>query len=65
MTIQTAPFTLDAIRTSRALAGKRFAVIVDEAHSSQPGETANKLRQTLSARSSPRTATSASTTSCG
>ena len=48
VTIQTVPFALDAIRESKALAGKRFAVIVDEAHSSQTGESANKLRQTLS-----------------
>ena len=27
--------------------GKRFAVIVDEAHSSQTGETAGELRQVL------------------
>lgn len=27
--------------------GKRFAVIVDEAHSSQSGETASELRQVL------------------
>lgn len=48
VTIQTVPFALEAIRESRALAGKTFAVIVDEAHSSQTGEAANKLRQTLS-----------------
>ena len=47
VTIQTVPFALDAIRESKALSGKRFAVIVDEAHSSQTGESANKLRQTL------------------
>ena len=48
VTIQTVPYALQAIRESKALAGKRFAVIVDEAHSSQTGESANKLRQTLS-----------------
>ncbi len=48
VTIQTVPFALEEIRKSKALAGKRFAVIVDEAHSSQTGESANKLRQTLS-----------------
>ncbi|MEI2700566.1 MAG: hypothetical protein V9E94_20340, partial [Microthrixaceae bacterium] len=48
VTIQTVPFALEAIRESKALAGKRFAVIIDEAHSSQTGESANKLRQTLS-----------------
>ena len=30
-----------------ATAGKRFAVIVDEAHSSQSGETAMELRKIL------------------
>jgi len=48
VTIQTVPYALDAIRESKALAGRRFAVIIDEAHSSQTGESANKLRQTLS-----------------
>lgn len=48
VTIQTVPFALEAIRESKALAGKTFAVIIDEAHSSQTGEAANKLRQTLS-----------------
>lgn len=49
VTIQTFPFAMDAIRSERGLAGKRFAVIADEAHSSQTGETANKLRAVLTA----------------
>ena len=48
VTIQTVPHALEAIRKSKALAGKKFAVIIDEAHSSQTGASANKLRQTLS-----------------
>lgn len=48
VTIQTVPFALEAIRESKALTGKRFAVVIDEAHSSQTGDSANKLRQTLS-----------------
>lgn len=54
-TIQKFPFISQAIRTMDACgkgvaistAGKRFAVIVDEAHSSQSGETAMELRKIL------------------
>ncbi|NMH60995.1 type I restriction endonuclease subunit R [Alteromonas sp. MYP5] len=49
VTIQTFPFVLDAIREDTSLAGKSFAVIVDEAHSSQTGTTARKLREVLMA----------------
>lgn len=48
-TIQTFPFALDAVRELAATQGKRFAVIADEAHSSQTGEAAAKLKQVLSA----------------
>jgi type I restriction enzyme R subunit len=47
-TIQTFPFALAAVREQAATQGKRFAVIADEAHSSQTGETAAKLKQVLS-----------------
>ncbi|TCR81528.1 type I restriction endonuclease [Rhizobium sp. BK376] len=47
-TIQTFPFALNAVRELAATQGKRFAVIADEAHSSQTGETASKLKQVLS-----------------
>jgi type I restriction enzyme R subunit len=54
-TIQKFPFITQAIRTLEAngravaiaTAGKRYAVIVDEAHSSQSGETAMELRKIL------------------
>ena len=54
-TIQKFPFIAQAIRTMEAKGkavaisteGKRFAVIVDEAHSSQSGETAMELRKIL------------------
>lgn len=49
VTIQTFPFAMDAIRNTKGLAGKTFAVIADEAHSSQTGATANRLKQVLSA----------------
>lgn len=47
-TIQTFPFALDAVREQAAAQGKAFAVIADEAHSSQTGEAAAKLKQMLS-----------------
>lgn len=54
-TIQKFPFITQAIQTLEKhghtanidTAGKRFAVIVDEAHSSQSGETAMELRKIL------------------
>jgi len=54
-TIQKFPFISQAIRTMEnrgetvaiSTADKRFAVIVDEAHSSQSGETAMELRKIL------------------
>jgi len=48
-TIQTFPFALQAVRELAATEGKAFAVIADEAHSSQSGEAAAKLKQMLSA----------------
>jgi type I restriction enzyme R subunit len=47
-TIQTFPFALQAVQEQAATLGKKFAVIADEAHSSQTGETAAKLKQVLS-----------------
>lgn len=48
-TIQTFPFALEAVQDLAATEGKRFAVIADEAHSSQTGNAASKLKQLLSA----------------
>ncbi len=48
-TIQTFPFALKAVQELAATQGKTFAVIADEAHSSQTGEAASKLKQVLSA----------------
>jgi type I restriction enzyme R subunit len=48
-TIQTFPHALAAVQELAATEGKRFAVIADEAHSSQTGESAAKLKQLLSA----------------
>lgn len=48
-TIQTFPAMLDAVQELAQTGGKRFAVIADEAHSSQSGNASAKLRQVLSA----------------
>ena len=49
MTIQTFPFAMAEIRANKGLKGKKFAVIADEAHSSQSGQVASKLRAVLTA----------------
>lgn len=48
-TIQTFPAAMAAAQDMAATEGKRFAVIADEAHSSQTGEASAKLKQLLSA----------------
>jgi len=47
VTIQTFPFALDLIRTQADLKGKTFAIIADEAHSSQAGEASKRLKAAL------------------
>lgn len=47
-TLQTFPFALEAIAKDASAKGKHFAVIADEAHSSQAGGAANKLKAVLS-----------------
>ena len=47
VTIQTFPFVLKAIEDSSVLKSRRYAIIADEAHSSQTGSTANKLKDVL------------------
>ncbi len=49
VTVQTFPHALAEIRADAGLKGKRFAVIADEAHSSQSGQISSKLKQVLSA----------------
>ena len=49
VTIQTFPHVLKAIQESTSLKGSTFAVIADEAHSSQTGSTARQLREVLMA----------------
>jgi len=48
-TIQTFPFAIAAVQTMAATQGKTFAVIADEAHSSQTGTASSALKQVLSA----------------
>jgi type I restriction enzyme, R subunit len=47
-TLQKFPYVLDKIAGTE-LGGKRYAVIVDEAHSSQGGDAAARLRQAIGA----------------
>ncbi|NKT03102.1 DEAD/DEAH box helicase family protein [Rhodococcus hoagii] len=49
VTVQTFPFALDAIRADSSMKGRRFAVIADEAHSSQSGQISSKLKAVLTA----------------
>ncbi|WP_310962436.1 type I restriction endonuclease subunit R [Nocardioides terrisoli] len=47
VTMQTFPFAMQEIRQNSGLKDKRFAVIADEAHSSQTGRTATELKAVL------------------
>lgn len=47
VTLQTFPFALEAIRSQVSLRARRFAVIADEAHSSQTGSAASALSKVL------------------
>lgn len=49
VTLQTFPFALQAIREQGSLRTRRFAVIADEAHSSQTGSAASALSKVLTA----------------
>ena len=46
-TIQTFPFVLEEIKKEKSLKDNSYAIIADEAHSSQTGGTAQKLREVL------------------
>jgi type I restriction enzyme, R subunit len=52
-TLQKFPYVLDKIAGAE-LGGKRYAVIVDEAHSSQGGDAAARLRQAVGSDSEAR-----------
>jgi type I restriction enzyme R subunit len=47
VTLQTFPYAMEAILAETSLKDRRFAVIVDEAHTSQTGTSASKLRAVL------------------
>jgi type I restriction enzyme R subunit len=47
VTLQTFPFALDAIEKEKGLKGKSYAIIADEAHSSQSGDAARTLKKVL------------------
>ncbi|GAB3244302.1 type I restriction endonuclease subunit R [Nocardioides dilutus] len=49
VTVQTFPAVIKWAREDLTLKGKRFAVIADEAHSSQSGQISSKLKQVLTA----------------
>ena len=47
VTLQTFPFALEEISTDEMLTGANFAVLIDEAHSSQTGQFAGKMKAAL------------------
>ncbi len=47
VTLQTFPFALDKIASDEMLRGANFAVLIDEAHSSQTGQFAGKMKAAL------------------
>lgn len=47
VTLQSFPSAMEAILEESSLRNRTFAVIMDEAHTSQTGSTANKLRRVL------------------
>jgi len=49
VTIQTFPYVLEEIQKNTSLKKRNFAIIADEAHSSQTGTSARKLREVLMA----------------
>lgn len=50
-TLQTFPHAQKAILTEQSLRGRRFAIVIDEAHSSTTGSTADELRYVLTGQS--------------
>ncbi len=50
-TLQTFPYAQEAILSEQSLRDRRFAVIIDEAHSSTGGSTADDLRYVLTGQS--------------
>lgn len=51
VTIQTFPYVVEAILTNTSLSDRNYAIVIDEAHTSQTGSTASKLQATLALKS--------------
>ncbi|MCK9923350.1 DEAD/DEAH box helicase family protein [Frankia sp. AgPm24] len=49
VTVQTFQFAMDEIQANKGLKGRKFAVIADEAHSSQSGRISSQMRAVLTA----------------
>lgn len=47
VTLQTFPFAMESIANDEQLVGKNFAVLIDEAHSSQNGKFSGKMKAAL------------------
>lgn len=47
VTLQTFPFAMEVIANDAALVGAKFAVLIDEAHSSQEGSFSGKMKAAL------------------
>jgi type I restriction enzyme R subunit len=56
VTIQTFPYVLRAIEDSASLKQRRYAIIADEAHSSQTGRTAGQVKAVLTRDTAPGSA---------
>jgi type I restriction enzyme R subunit len=52
-TLQMYPYVLRKV-TDKGLGGRRYAIVIDEAHSSQSGDAAVRLKQALGSRAVPR-----------
>ncbi|KAB2773592.1 type I restriction endonuclease subunit R [Brucella anthropi] len=52
VTIQTFPHVMEAILTNTTLSDRSYGIVIDEAHNSQTGSTASKLKATLALESS-------------
>jgi len=55
VTLQTFPYALEILRDSPGLGARNYAVIADEAHSSQSGDAAKTLREVLTGAAEPPT----------
>ncbi|MGL3805637.1 type I restriction endonuclease subunit R [Paeniglutamicibacter sp. R2-26] len=49
VTLQTFPHAMEEIRKNKGLKGRNYAIIADEAHSSQSGDAAKSLKKVLTA----------------